>query len=167
MEDSAPVTAVLDLPGWTLAYSEIAPEAYTYTGAWTRRWIDFGTDEPMTTEEVVAAQATDRAILEEHGVILSIYLWKSGEEEESQRWLLDITVYPRPDVYSSQAVTHPSWFWPFLAGLLSFAGISAIFGKGGGDSGGGGMSDMISSIMAMMMMFMMMAMFMPLMSGRQ
>lgn len=166
MQESVAVTQVLEIPTWTPVYLEVSPEAATYTGAWTSRWLDFSTIEPMTAEELIASLAADRAIIEQHGVILTVYLWRYGAEEQSQRWLLDITVYPRPDVYPSEARTRPAiaWFWPFIGGLLTLPVINIIFGKGGED-GGDTLFGMIEVILPMMMMVMMMAMIMPMMTA--
>jgi hypothetical protein len=155
VELSAPVTGVMKLPAWTLVYSEIAPEAYTYTGAWTRRWIDFGIPEPMTMEELVAALSPDRSIIEQHAVILNLQLWRDGAEEKSQRWALGITVYPRPDVYPPDAVSDPSWFWPQVSQLLPSAAWWDIFGKIG-ENITQPISQVIGAVMTMMMMGMMM-----------
>jgi hypothetical protein len=166
LESSVPVAGILKLPAWTLVYSEIAPEAYTYTGAWTRRWIDFGIPEPMTMEELVAALAPDRSIVEHHGVILNLQLWRDGAEEKSQRWALGITVYPRPDVHPPDAVRDPTWFWPQVSQLLPAAAWWDVYGKFG-ENVVQPITEAIGAVMGIMVMGLMMLLIMPMMTAQK
>jgi hypothetical protein len=168
VETSVAVTGVLELPAWTLVYSEVAPEAATYSYYWSRRIIDFTSSEPISASDLVA-QA--REVITQYANILQAYVYQAGTEEEGERWLADITIYPRPDLYPGQYATHPSFWqaflWGLLAGGIGLPILSDILSKSGSDGGGGGgMTDVINVMMPMMMVFMMMGMIMPMMTAR-
>jgi hypothetical protein len=164
MQEVVEVTRVLNVPTWELVYSEVFPEATTYRGPWVWRRVDFSSPQPFVPEELVAKAMP---IVGEHAVPLYCHLWRAGEE--GTRWLVEIAMFPRPDVYGS---VYPQ-FWPaFLggiaAGLFGIGAINTIFGKGGGGDGGGGVWDMtamMAAMMPMMMLMMMMSMMTSTMSS--
>jgi len=155
----------LSTTGWNLVYSEDRPPESGYTGAWTRRFVDFGTPEPMSLDELITALAPDRAILEQHAVILNVQLWRYGTEEKSNRWALDITVYPRPDIYPTDAVSDPSWFWPQVSPLLSSTAWWDIFGKAG-QTITQPITEILGPIMMIMVMGLMMVVMLPIITAQ-
>lgn len=163
MQEIITATDVFEVPTWQLVYSEVSPEAYTYTGTWERRWMEFTSVGSWKADDLVA---TAKPIIEEYFDILNVQLWQEGIEETADRWYVDITLIPKA-VLTPQGYVRPTIAWVPVAiflGLLGGAGIfGQIIGKGGSSGGGlfGGITEMIMPIMLMGMMFM----FMPMMTA--